>query len=276
MNSETYLKHLLAVNSLRAPTIRAAIAALDLPAGSHGLDAGCGAGLQCLQLLEAVGPEGYVTGLDTTAEFLEQGRQIMEDAGHSSQISLQEGDINSLPFDDNSFDWAWSSDCVGYGPWEPLPLLQELARVVKPGGTVALAAWSAEKLLPGYPLLEARLSATTVGLAPFESGKQPDKHFLRALGWFRELGFSEPNADVFAQSFCSPSDDATRDALAALFNSRWYGVESELETADRAEYKRLCNPQSPDFIMDHPDYYGFFTYSLFWAKVGIHMSSVKG
>jgi SAM-dependent methyltransferase len=270
MDNDTYLRHLLSVNSLRAPTIQTAISALELPSGSHGLDAGCGVGLQCLQLLTALGPEGSVTGLDETAAFLKRGRDIIREAGHSSQISLQEGDINSLPFDNNSFDWAWSSDCVGYGSREPLPQLQELARVVKPGGIVAIAAWSAEKLLPGYPQLEARLSATTVGLAPFVPGENPDSHFLRAPGWFRKLGFSEPRADVFAQSFGSPSDDSMREAVAALFNSRWYGVESELETDDRLEFQRLCNPQSPDFIMDHPDYYGFFTYSLFWARVGNH------
>jgi demethylmenaquinone methyltransferase/2-methoxy-6-polyprenyl-1,4-benzoquinol methylase len=270
MDTEAYLKHLIAISPVRASTIRAAIAALELPSGSRGLDAGCGIGLQCLQLLEAVGAEGHVTGIDVTSEFLECGRELVKEAGHSKQISLQEGDIASLPFDDNSFDWVWSSDCVGYGPWEPLPLLQELGRVVKPGGIVAIAAWSSEKLLPGYPLLEARLSATLVGLAPFVPGKNPNKHFLRALGWFRELGFEELRADVFSKSFCSPANDEMRDALTYLFQSRWHQVESELNREDQTQFQRLCDPQSPDFILDHPDYYGFFTYSMFWGKATNH------
>jgi demethylmenaquinone methyltransferase/2-methoxy-6-polyprenyl-1,4-benzoquinol methylase len=54
---------------------------------------------------------------------------------------------------------------------------------------------------------------------------------------------------------------------------RWPGVESELRQEDAdskhpwAEYQRLCLPESPDFILDHPDYYAFFTYSMFHGKV---------
>ncbi len=267
MDTETYMQHLLAVNPVRISTIREAIETLQLPLGSRGLDAGCGVGLQCLQLAEAVGFDGHATGIDVTPDFLERGRDIVKEADLSEQISFQEGDVANLPFNDSSFDWVWSSDCVGYGPWEPLPLLQELARVVKPGGIVAFAAWSSEKLLPGYPVLEAKLGTTSVGLAPFVPGKDPNKHFLRALGWFRELGFGEPKAEVFAQSICAPADDEMRNALIHLFESRWHEVESELEPEDRVEFQRLCNPESPDFILDHPDYHGFFTYSMFWGKV---------
>ncbi len=267
MDTETYMKHLQATNALRERTIREAIKTLQLPSGSRGLDAGCGVGLQCLLLAESVGPAGHVTGIDVSPEFLDRGREIMKDAGLSERVSFNKGDVADLPFDDNTFDWVWSSDCVGYGPWEPLPLMQELARVVKPGGIVAFAAWSSERLLPGYPLLEARLGTTSVGLAPFIPGKDPNKHFLRALGWFRELGFSNPKAEVFSQSILAPSDDDTRNAMTYLFESRWHEVGSELEADDRAEFQRLCNPDSPDFMLDHPDYYGFFTYSMFWGKV---------
>ncbi|MCP4607333.1 MAG: class I SAM-dependent methyltransferase [Planctomycetes bacterium] len=130
MDTETYMRTLVAANPPRVSIIREAIETLQLPLGSRGLDAGCGVGLQCLQLAEAVGPNGHVTGIDVTSEFLERGREIVKEAGLSEQISFQEGDVANLPFDDNSFDWVWSSDCVGYGPWEPLPLLQELARIL--------------------------------------------------------------------------------------------------------------------------------------------------
>ena len=63
---------------LRDPAIREAIRMLDLPEGSDGLDAGCGIGLQCLQLLEVLGTDGHVTGIDTTPEFLERGREIVK------------------------------------------------------------------------------------------------------------------------------------------------------------------------------------------------------
>ena len=46
-------------------------------------------------------------------------------------------------------------------------------------------------------------------------------------------------------------------------------VESEWTPDDWAEYERLSLPESPDFILHHPDYCAFFTYSVFHAKVTI-------
>ena len=48
---------------------------------------------------------------------------------------------------------------------------------------------------------------------------------------------------------------------------RWTGVKSELKPEDWAEYQRLCLPESPDFNLDHPNYYAFFAYSMFHGKV---------
>ena len=266
MDTESYIQTALTFESLRGTTLREMVGALQLPKGSRGLDAGCGIGLQCLLLAEAVGPGGHVTGLDISAEMLKRGGEIVKEAGLSEHISFQEGDVNSLPFEDNTFDWAWSADCVGYAPLEPLPLLKEMARVVKPGGIVAIAAWSSEELLPGHPRLEARLRATSAGMAPFVQGKNPESHFLRAMGWFQELGLKEPRGKAFAGSACAPLSDEMRRALAALFDMRWPNVEAELSSDDLAEFKRLCLPDSPDFILNLPDYYAFFTYTMFWGK----------
>jgi demethylmenaquinone methyltransferase/2-methoxy-6-polyprenyl-1,4-benzoquinol methylase len=175
--------------------------------------------------------------------------------------------VRQLPFDDASFDWAWSSNCVGYAPLEPLPLVKELARVVKPGGRVAINAWSSETLLPGYPGLEARLGATTAGIAPFVEGKRPGLHFTHALGWFREAGLEDPTARTFVGDAHAPLSEDLRRALIALFDMRWPGVESELTPEDRAEYRRLCLPESPDFILNPPAYYAFYTCSMFHGRV---------
>ena len=267
MDMNSYMHSLLVANPLRASTLRTVIETLQLPPGSRGLDAGCGIGLQCLLLAEAVGITGHVTGLDISPEFLNRGKEIATGAGLLERISFQAGDVANIPFGNNTFDWAWSADCVGYGPWEPLPLLKELARVVKPGGIVAISGWSSENLLPGYPRLEARLRATSGGIAPFIHGKKPETHFLRALNWFRELQLKEPHAKVFAYSFHAPLHHDIRNALTDLFNMRWPDVAPELSSEDLSEFRRLCQPDSPDFILNLSDYYAFFTYTLFWGKI---------
>ncbi len=267
MDTDSYMHSLLVANPLRESTLRAAFETLQLPFGSCGLDAGCGIGLQCLLLAEVVGLTGHVTGLDVSTEFLNRGKEIVKEAGLSERISFQEGDVANIPFDNNTFDWAWSADCIGYSPWEPLPLLKELARVVKPGGIVAISGWSSENLLPGHPRLEARLRATSGGIAPFVHGMKPETHFLRALSWLREIGLKEPDAKVFANSFHAPLSFEIRNALVDLLNMRWPDVELDLSSEDLSEFRRLCQPDSPGFILNLSDYYAFFTHTLFWGKI---------
>jgi len=267
MGADSYIQSLLVSNALRRSTLREMLGALRLPKGSRGLDLGCGAGLQCLLAAEQIGPSGHVTGLDISEQMLEYGRKMVEKAGLAERINFQQGDVARLPFSDDTFDWVYSIDCVGYAPWEPLPLLREMMRAVKPGGIVAIAAWSSEQLLPGYPRLEARLRATTAGIAPFEQGRDPSLHFLRALGWFRELGLRGSEARTFAGSAHAPLSDELRSGLAALFEMRWPEVESELSADDLEQFRRLCLPDSSELILELPDYFASFTYALFWGEV---------
>jgi ubiquinone/menaquinone biosynthesis C-methylase UbiE len=264
---DTYAHKLYLSDLLREPVIRSAIQALQLPSGSRGLDAGCGIGSHTLLLAEAVAPAGHVTGLDLSPELLIRARETAKKSSLSEQVSFKEGDVRRLPFDDDTFDWVWSVDCAGYAPLEPLPLLKELARVVRPGGSVAILGWSSQQLLPGHPLLEARLNATCSGIAPFVKGKRPELHFFRALGWFRDAGLQEPTAQTFVGDVHAPLSDDIRSALISLLEMRWGEPQSQLSQEDRAEYRRLSQPESPDFILDLPDYYAFFTYSMFRGKV---------
>ena len=255
------------LSKLKEPVIHSAIRILQFPARSRGLDVGCGIGAHTQLLAFAVQPDGHTTGLDISPEQLTYAREAAEKSEISKHIDFREGDMRNLPFDDNTFDWVWSMDCVGYAPVEPLPLIKELVRVVKPGGRIAILAWSSEQLLPGYPALEARISATTAGIAPFALGKSPQNHFLRAQGWFREADLEDITVHTFVGSAHAPLGEDVRAELLALFKMRWPGVKSELSTDDWSEFQRLCVPESADFIVDHPDYYAFFTYSMFQGRV---------
>ena len=252
---------------MRKPVIHSAIEALQLSVDSTGLDAGCGIGLQTLLLSEALGPSGRVIGIDFSSENLNHAEEIAELFGFSEQVSFKKGDVRNLPFEENSFDWAWCSDCIGYAPMEPLPLIVELQRVVKPGGVIAILAWSSEMLLPGYPALESRLRATISGMAPFVQGKNPRSHFLRLLGTLNEAGLVNPIVKTLAGEIHAPLNESDRAGLVSLFEMRWPGAEKELTFEDLSEFNRLCRTDSPDFIVDQPDYYAFFTYSMFMGKV---------
>ena len=267
MSTSIYIRRLLEAEPLRKPTLQTVVQSLQLPCGSNGLDAGCGIGLQTLLLAEAIGPQGHVTGIDILPELLSYGKEIVAQAVLSDRIRFREGEVSHLSFDDNTFDWAWSADCIGYPAGELMPLLEELMRVIKPGGDVILLGWSSQQLLPGYPLLEARLNATCSGYIPFLKEKSPDSNFMRAMNGFRIAGLESIKAQTFIGEAQSPLTPERRTALISLFEMLWGSPEPETSPEDWRLFQCLCKPESQDFILDIPDYYGFFTYSMFRGKV---------
>jgi demethylmenaquinone methyltransferase/2-methoxy-6-polyprenyl-1,4-benzoquinol methylase len=266
MASSDYVRKLDVTASLREPVIRSAVELLQLPQASRGLDVGCGIGLHTGFLAEAVGPSGHVTGLDVNSDFLSHAEKAAEKEGLSSRVSFRQGDIYAIPYDDGTFGWVWSADCAGYGTHDSPSAVKELARVVRPGGPIAILAYSSQQLLPGYPLLEAELNATAAGIAPFTRSSDPEEHFNRALGWFRAAGLEELRAETLVGTVQAPLTDELREGLVALMEMRWGGARSEIPRQDWENYSRLCRPESKEFILNREDYYGFFTYSLFWGK----------
>jgi ubiquinone/menaquinone biosynthesis C-methylase UbiE len=261
------IRNLLEANPLREPALRSIIEAIRLPRSSHGLDAGCGVGLQALLLAEAIGPHGHITGVDIMPEMLSYGEDLAAKAGLSDRITFRAGKVSCLPFAADRFDWIWSADCVGYPAGDLTPLLRELMRVVKPGGRVILLGWSSQQLLPGYPLLEAQLNATCSGYIPFLKDKCPEQNFMRASSCFKNLGLEDVETRTFVGEVHAPLNSGERTALTSLFEMLWSSPQPETSPDDLEEYRRLCVPGSPDFILDIPDYYGFFTYSMFRGRV---------
>lgn len=265
---DSYAHRLALANLLREPALRSAIQMMQFPPGSQGLDAGCGIGLDTALLAKSVGPAGHVTGLDLSPDFLLLAKEQAEKASLSGRISFQEGSLNSLPFDSKTFDWVWSVDTLYPGPTvAPSSVIKEFARVTKPGGTVAILFWSAQKLLPGYPLLEARLDTAFAETVFYVNGIQPELHFLRALGWLRDAGLEELTAHTFVASVHAPLSEDIRSALTMTFQMFWGETQPKLSPEDWTEFERLCKPESPDFILEQPDYYAFLTYSLFKGRV---------
>jgi demethylmenaquinone methyltransferase/2-methoxy-6-polyprenyl-1,4-benzoquinol methylase len=260
------MEELYITDPLQDPLIRRVVKTMGLPRGSRGLDAGCGVGLQIPPLVEAVGPKGRVTGLDILPEFIQEAGKNLRKWALEEQVSLIQGDIYDLPFSDREFDWIWSSSCACYAMRRPLELLEGFRRVLAPGGLLRILNWSGQQLLPGYPRLEALLNATAPGLAPFRKDGTPEHHFLRLPCWLRKAGFLKVTARPFTQGACAPLDEPMRKALLSLIEMRWRGAEKELSGSDRRLYLRITDPACPDFVLDLPDYYGFYTCTLFAAE----------
>ncbi|QQE79930.1 demethylmenaquinone methyltransferase [Alicyclobacillus sp. SO9] len=103
--------------------------------GMNVLDVCCGTAEFTLEIAGTVGPSGHVTGLDFSEEMLAVGEQKVKVSDMNKQIELIQGNAMALPFPDNSFDAA----TVGWGLRNVPDIdktLQEMRRVVKPGGWV--------------------------------------------------------------------------------------------------------------------------------------------
>ena len=82
-------------------------------------------------------PERRVVGVDQSTEMLGAGRARVERAGLEARIDLREGRAEELPFADSEFDALTFTYLLRYVD-DPPATLRELARVVRPGGTIAM------------------------------------------------------------------------------------------------------------------------------------------
>jgi len=267
MDTDAYIQNLLDGEPLRVPVFRRILQTLQLPPGSRGLDAGCGVGLGAQLLAEAIGPEGRVTGLDILPEMLRFGEKLAADAGYAGRIDFKQGDVTaSLPFDDASFDWVWSLDCVGY-VGDLAQVLHELMRVVRPGGRIIILTWTGQQLLPGYTQLETRLNATCSSYIPVLESLPPEAHFLRAPHIFQQVGLQGVRVQTFMGEMQAPLTEGERRALLSLFCMLWPEPQPATAPEDWQTYLHMTTPGSPAFILDLPVYYAFFTHTAVMGRV---------
>ena len=98
------------------------------------LDVATGTAAVALELVRQ--KDCFVVGVDQSPEMLEEGRRRVALAAATRKVRLQEGDARSLPFADGQFDALTFTYLLRYVE-DPAATLRELARVVRPGGTIA-------------------------------------------------------------------------------------------------------------------------------------------
>lgn len=157
-------------------TTKKALELMPLEGGMHVLDAGCGIGgtARCL----AKEHDCRVTGLDLTAEYVDLACKLTEKMALSATCSFRQGSVLDMPFEDNAFDAAVSFH-VAMNIVDRAAFYRELARVLRPGGTVCFFDVM-KGPTPGmrYPVPWAETESTS-----FLKSTNETRELLRAQGF---------------------------------------------------------------------------------------------
>jgi arsenite methyltransferase len=183
-------------------------AALGARPGDRVLDVGCGPGFYVTELLEAVGREGSVAGVDASADMLAVAAQRAE--GHDN-VTFHEADATSLPVPDASFERAVCVQVLEYVRDVPAALT-EMHRALRPGGRVLV--WDVDWATVSWRAVDRQLARRVLVAW--------DKHLTHpSLPWtlaaqLRDAGFEDVRMDAHAFATTELIADAYGGSLVPL------------------------------------------------------------
>lgn len=178
-------------------SFEAAVSQLEIRPGTRVLDLGCGSGVVSRLLVERFAA-GQVVGLDLNPAYAAAARSLAAER-RIPRLTFLAGDARQLPFPDDTFDVLWAAFVVEYLAADIPSVLAELARVVRPGGIVAV--FDVGGFLLHHEPIDPDLAARLARWGQFVQERGFDPEIGPKLpAYFAVAGFR----DVQAQTFPDP------------------------------------------------------------------------
>ncbi len=111
------------------------------------LDLGCGGGIDTILAARRVGPAGRAIGIDLLDEMVDRALGNAREAGVDGWTEFRHGEMEDLPFPDESIDVVVSNGVINLSPRKSR-VLAEVFRVLRPGGRMCVADLTVEEDLP--------------------------------------------------------------------------------------------------------------------------------
>jgi ubiquinone/menaquinone biosynthesis C-methylase UbiE len=122
--------------------------------GERVLEIGFGTGHCVVELANAVGADGLVCGVDLSDKMVKLAQELVAAAGLAERVELKQGDGETIPYPDETFDALFTSFTLELFDTPEIPkFLAECKRVLKPGGRFAVVAVS--KMGKDGPIMKA-------------------------------------------------------------------------------------------------------------------------
>jgi len=242
-----------------APEYEEMLRLVGLRPGWHVLDAGCGGGSSLPLLTRLVGPAGRVAALDLNAENISVLRKRLAAWHLPCPVFPEVGNVLALPYPDASFDALWSANVTQYFSDEELPMvLKEFQRVVRPGGLVALKDVDMQlmRVYPAGPFLFSHLSEKSVRGSTATAQSQGSLRGRELRRWLERAGMEKVWQRTLLIERWAPLQPVERQLFAEWF-AYLAGVAEErgVPEEDLATWRRLADPNVPEYLVDAPDFY---------------------
>ena len=136
----------LLAESSEEPVRAAALQKLGCAPGERVLEVGFGTGHSLVALAEAVGPAGFVYGIDISEEMVKRARALLARRGLEARTELSRGDAERLPYADAFMDAVFMSFTLELFDTPAIPrVLAECRRVLRPGARIVVAGLSKQE-----------------------------------------------------------------------------------------------------------------------------------